>query len=413
MFCPNCNEENVSSAKFCKKCGGKLSKIKEGSRPLALDGNNSFLSPEIKHSKRQTDTQIVQVGVEVFTKTQKRIGAVIIVIVILAVGIFVFMVSQSSQKNAAVDNFNSLASNIKQLRVDVLKKITTDETLLSATNKKDLADSKVLDQLQNEIDSTKKLSFDVPSIASDTAAIKLQIQELGTKKGEIQKQLNSLDGVVSAIDASKKKLADQVAAEKEAKLIAAIAPKDSHSITVTDGNGNKEKITIKIGKWVKGSETDLLEKAWKAAGGTGAMPLTGKFDGNVGSVGGTFQPKNAAYVFGTVMIENLTPDFDAKNFAGGNNWVYLGHQFGNVPRVQCLQYSDGLSCEPPVGSTLVRPTMTSNTWGPVSFVIGVQNVFTPNFPEGDPGLTDGDYNLSSVASNLYGQDGLFQIGKSW
>lgn len=24
MHCPNCNEENVSSAKFCKKCGGKL-----------------------------------------------------------------------------------------------------------------------------------------------------------------------------------------------------------------------------------------------------------------------------------------------------------------------------------------------------------------------------------------------------
>lgn len=413
MKCRNCNEENISSAKFCKNCGEKFSKIKDESRPLVLVGNEIHFPGEIKEPKNQDNPQTAQVDSIVFTKTQKMIGAIIVAIVILAVGILVYIVSQNNQKTASISSFNNLASNIKQLQTDIAKKIAEDGTLLSATKKKDVADSNVLDKLQNEIDSAKKVSVDVPQIASDTVAIKQQIQDLTSKKSELQKQSDNLDGAVSAIKSSKQKLTDQIAAEKAAKLIEAITPKDSHSITVTDSNGNKEKITIKIGKWVKGSETDLLEKAWKAAGGTEAMPLTGSYSGDSVSNGGTFQPKYAAYVFGTVSIENMTPDFSAKNFSNGNSWVFLKPGFYNGANVQCRQYSSGSSCDS-IGSynQLVRADMKSNEWGPVSFVIGVETAFSPNFPEGDPKLTDSDFNLSSGSFRDEG-DTKFQIGKSW
>jgi hypothetical protein len=191
----------------------------------------------------------------------------------------------------------------------------------------------------------------------------------------------------------------------------------THTITVTDGNGNKEKITIRIGKWVKGSETELLDKAWKIVGGTGAMPLvSGKYSDAVLTL--PFNSTTAVYVFGTVSLENMTPDFSAGN---GHSQVDLQPQipvdsifksqyYINV--VKGRQYSTGAKCD---GGTLplIVADMKSNNWGPCAFVIGVDNIFTPNFPEGIPQLNDVYFFVSSPYFPLIEGDAKFQIGKSW
>ena len=74
--------------------------------------------------------------------------------------------------------------------------------------------------------------------------------------------------------------------------------------------------------------------------------------------------------------------------------------------------SDESSRHPLYSSTSVRPDMTSNMRGPVTVVIGVQNVFTSNFPEGDSRLTDSDFRLLSVVGGFYNGE-RFKIGKSW
>lgn len=338
----------------------------------------------------------------------------------------------SCAKDEATKDFNILTGDISQLQDNFSKKIVESETLLSETKAENLADPNLLGQLQSEIDTAKNFSASVPNIASDIDAIKQQIQDMTTTKTELQKQFDSLDSAVSAIKESKKKLIAQIDGEKKAKLQEAITPKDTYSITATDANGNKEKITIKIGKWIKGSETELLDKAWGIVGRSGSMPLTGSYGGDRTRPGGTFHPKDAAYVFGTVSIENMTPDFSAKNFYNGQSLVYLTPKvhfesknmyigdlvpleslgFGNV--VQGRQYSSESSCDlvSDGSNPLVLADMTSNTWGPCAFVIGVEDVFTPNYPEGNPKLNDVYFILSSVALSGEG-DTKFNIEKSW
>jgi septal ring factor EnvC (AmiA/AmiB activator) len=121
-------------------------------------------------------------------------------------------------KDEAVKNFNALASDIKQLQNDISTKISDSQTLLSVTNTKDLDDPTLVDQLKSQIDSANSVSVAVPPIASDTAAINQQIQGLTTIKNNLQKQSDSLDSTVFAINASKQKL-----------LEAAITPKDTHN----------------------------------------------------------------------------------------------------------------------------------------------------------------------------------------
>jgi hypothetical protein len=334
--------------------------------------------------------------------------------------LLIMLSSTACAKNDAVKNFNTLGSDISKLQTDLSNKIADSETLLNSTNGKDLADPSLLDQLRNEIGSAKNMTVAIPAIASDTAAIKQQIQDLTNKKSELQNQLDSLTSAVSAVQQSRQTLNDQIAAAKEAKIQEAITPKDAHSIIATDGNGNKEKITIHIGKWLKGSDTQLLDKAWKIVGGTGSMPLTGTTYG-----GTTFTPDDAALVFGTVSIENLTPNFDAKNFAYGNTDVDLnpylhlsdpywdGNSICPVYAVQCSNKIITGYQEIGHYDSLITADMTSNRWGPAPFVIGVDAVFAPNYPNGLP-LNDCVFTLTSHLGGVEVEgDTKFKIGESW
>ena len=338
------------------------------------------------------------------------------------------LILTSCAKSDAFKEFNSLTSEIKQQQNDLTNKIAESETLLYETKGKDITDPNLLERLRNEIDSAKKFSVTIPVVGSDATAIKQQIQDLITKQSELQKQSNSLNDAISAINVSKQKLIDQIAAEKEAKLQEAITPKDSHLIIVTDEKGNKEKITITIGKWIKGSENLLLDKAWKTVGGNGPMPLIGKYSRKAAMLtDATFTPNDAAYVFGTVSIENATPNFNAKNFGNGNSWVYVSlkipfdgmftdwrpvdFEVGDV--VQGIQFSSGTDCEIMYQNQFVRADMVSNQWGPIPFVIGADTVFSPKYPNGNPAMDNINFFLSGNFGMKLEGDSRFKIGKSW
>lgn len=321
--------------------------------------------------------------------------------------LFIIFSSTACAKNEAVGNFNKLAGDVRQLQENISKQIAEGETILNNTNAKDLTDPSLLDQLRNQIVSAKNMSADIPGIASDTAEIKQQIQDLTTKKSELQKQLDSLNMAVSAIENSRQNLIAQIATENEAKIQESITPKDTYSIIATDDKGNKEKITIKIGKWIKGSDTDLLNKSWNKVGGKGTMSLPSTI------AGFNFHPRTAAFVFGNVSVENMTPDFDANSFNYGNSWVLLTLDVisSDLPAVvQGRQYTSGTKWD--IVGPLAAPEMDSNSWGPVPFVIGVEGVFSPNFPNGNPKLDSAHFALSSSCPSLEGPK-IFQVGKTW
>lgn len=344
----------------------------------------------------------------------------------------------SCAKDVAVKNFNATANDIKQLQNNLANEIVSGQNLLANTNAKDLADQTLLEQLRGVIDSEKQYSVDVPKIASDTDAINRQVKNLATTKVELQKHYDALHKSVDAINESKQKLQNQIAAEKEKKIQEAITPKDIHSITVIDNNGNKEKITVKISSWIKGSETNMLQRAWNNVGGEGEMPLNEDSYSGAGLTGIKFSGKNGAFVFGTVSIQNMTPDFPAKDFGNGDSraslslripngdpnkfftdWRDPGFEgFGNI--VQARQYGDehggkkvdkGLvgGAEP-----LVRADMTSNNWGPVPFAIGIDTVFSPKNPNGNPKMDDIYFFLGYGGAFFKTEgDARFQIGKTW
>ena len=444
MLCSKCGTSNSEGSAFCKECGTPI----KAHQATHLTSANHHKNNTTQNTHAPIDfypffLRLYKIGRSLKrkkqTKIQKIIGAGIIVVTILGAGVLVNIVNQNNQHTAAVNGFNDLVSEINLLQTNISTKAENNKTLLYITKKTDLADPSLLDQSQREIDSAKKVTVDIPHIATDTTTIDQQIKGLTAKVSDLQKQSDALDSALAAIYASKQKLADQIAAAKEAKLTEAITPKDTHVITATDMNGNKETITIKIGKWIKGSETATLDKAWKIVGGTDSMPLTNSYSDPSNYVGGNgpFHPESAAYVFGTVTIQNSTPSFSAKNFDNGDSYVSLFPTYlspseklekkcpscsvtngqglktvGLGQGVVCRQYSSGASCD--IG-VLARADMKQNTWGPLPFIIGIDTVFSPNFPDGNLKLNDVHFILSCnyIDTTMTVDDLSFQIGKSW
>lgn len=205
----------------------------------------------------------------------------------------------------------------------------------------------------------------------------------------------------------------------------------AHSITAEDSNGNKQRVTLEIGSWIRGNNLAVLDAVWLKVGGLGQMPL---------AEGEYRDMENAAFVFGTMAVENVTPDFPAKNYGEGNSYgIFLQPKVGAthdgakllyepviplerlsetsvglINALQCRQYGDRTSCDA-VGqhNPLGRPGMTSNHWGPMAFVMAIQNVFTPNYPDGNPSFPNIEFGFIHGYSLRDDSYAVFSAPISW
>ncbi|MDQ4213447.1 hypothetical protein [Microbacterium capsulatum] len=341
------------------------------------------------------------------------VGGVLAVLVLIGGGAAIWNAALVPQreKDAAVAAFHDDAAQLDTAAFTLASSAKNAHDLLAAIGDDSVADPSARASLQKLVDEAAKVDVTKPGIAGDTAAIKGQTADLQKRVETIQKLSSGLDDGVSAVKASAQALVDRK-----------IAPSSTYTIEATDGNGNKERITIKIGSWVKGSDAATLDKAWNLVGGKDKMPLS------VGSDG--FTPADGAFVFGTVQIENLTTAFPAANFSGGSAWVYLTPLIkfdgmftnwhdpsfeGMGATMQARQYSSGSASDAVGGAhPLIKADMSKgNTWGPVPFVIGLDTVFTPNNPNGNPKLDDIQFSLGSTIVAKVTGDTTFRIGKSW
>ena len=159
--------------------------------------------------------------------------------------------------------------------------------------------------------------------------------------------------------------------------------RDTYSYVMEDNNGYKTEFTITISPWIKGTETDILNEAWKDVGGDGSMPLSGTISAGQYLGTGYFNKETAVYVVGTLTVRDVTEGFT--NSGAPSYLVYLRLRNGSSRSwsstwplggvAQSRQYSSGTSSDFVSDSNpLARPKMTSSKWGPVPFVIGIQEI---------------------------------------
>jgi hypothetical protein len=225
---------------------------------------------------------------------------------------------------------------------------------------------------------------------------------------------------------AKKKEEEKKAAEQaaQAKINAATTIGHTFDVTYTDKNGYKMKATIKMGDWIKGSETAMLQKAWTNAGGKDSMPLT---EGTYYAIDGyglkwtMIDSSAAAYVFGSVSFTYITTNYPITSFSGGSfelsasvEGIDATCKLGYV--LSATQYSSTIESDTGSGGRIAKPHLsefTSNRWGPVPFAIAIDNVFNPNYPNGDPDLDTIKLSFDTGGSTEREPDELFSIGKTW
>jgi len=291
--------------------------------------------------------------------------------------------------------YHSIIADINAIPDDIAEKITAGEALLESTTEAEVLEVEVLTNLAEAIEVAKKVErAEVPKIANSSEKVIRQIEELIITKKELETENEAIKKACDAIASSKQALANREREEQQARLDAAVSPNQTYNYIFKDGNGYQLKATIQIGSWIKGTETEMLQRAWANVGGRDNMPLTSR-SYSTGSYGNETEQKSetAVYAFGKISFEYLTTDFPRENFAGG---YIVGTLFsGSVsrnrtdkmgPMIAAIQYRDKISYYSPGGmdGNFVKPDMKKDTWGPVPFVTSVNNVFSPDNPNGNP-----------------------------
>lgn len=159
-------------------------------------------------------------------------------------------------------------------------------------------------------------------------------------------------------------------------------------------DGYEIEYTVSVTNWLKASDPEYLQQAWKAAGAKGDVPDIKSFSdyGNDG-----FTSENAAVAFGNISFKNTTAGSDiisddpvsfslgvgaSEYFDNYRTKIYIG--YGSSPTMASFSKYAAFS-----------PKMTSNKWGPVPFMIVYSSGFTDDNPDGDPALKYFKINFSS------------------
>lgn len=152
--------------------------------------------------------------------------------------------------------------------------------------------------------------------------------------------------------------------------------------------------TLKVGPWIKASDTETVNAAWRAVGGKGSLPDINGFRPNGSATyDHFFENGTSVYAFGTISIADTTQG----GFSIGDSSQSLSVIVSSPEIKQSGKNFDGLvqyagsknkythSVESVVSNLVdVTPDMKNKNWGPVPFAVCVAETVTPEFPDGNP-----------------------------
>ena len=166
-------------------------------------------------------------------------------------------------------------------------------------------------------------------------------------------------------------------------------------------DGYLYEITITLSPWILESQTDVLESAWAQVGDDKPLPSTDgmnlrKYADNlyIGYDNNGFYATMTEMYFsvGTISIKNITDgwSFSTDHTGGCNLQFWWGSDTdrydglmlsANRSMTSKIYYSSNTKYKE--GGLEVRPSMKSDYWGPVTFVLAHAENITPNYPEGE------------------------------
>lgn len=171
---------------------------------------------------------------------------------------------------------------------------------------------------------------------------------------------------------------------------------DSFQYSWTDDSGYTYLATVKISPWILYSDTDTINGAWNVVSGGKALPVERdwqleKYSGGLYSRQASGESMFKAYMtdmyysMGTIEIKNITDGWSLSSERVGKpifdmTWFSTDKvDFGDAFMSMTL-YSDKTTL---LNSKIqIRPTMTSDNWGPVTFCLMHAENITPKYPEG-------------------------------
>ncbi len=377
-------------------------------------------SPSSRHRVAQASRRGTSVGT---TDGLRRRWSLPVLIAVLTIPIVVLTGCTDKELERAQSELVVAGEDYVNAQEAMKASVSQARAVSDGTDPDEVADASVLDDLLALVAQAQVL------VDQSTPAAHPEGREATQAEvGRVRDEVNSMLSMSTSLDDARTRVSQSIEEERAAAARRRLAPGDSHVITLADGNGNQQEVALSVGSWLPGNNPEDLQSAWEIAGGVGAMPLTsgtysdgvlsGAFDGGPGS----------AFLFGTVTFRNMTPSFPSSGFgSSGVVFLYLSPRrfdedllYRNwadpsfARPAQCIQYGSGASCGFAGGGTpLAKPLLEGDQWGPVPFVMGFDNVFTPNDPRGNPQLGELTFFFDAGITATATGDTQFTVATSW
>jgi len=311
-------------------------------------------------------------------------------------------------------NFDAAVNDMQAASNNLSYYIDEAENLLSSTGQNELDNPGILEELQEQTESAKSLLVaTIPEMADDAAQIKRQIENIRSQITTLEDKSFKLTNAIDSVNSGKQEFAERVAAEKKAALWKTI------TCEWTDSQGYSFEATMTISQWILQSDSEVLTETWEELNTRHTLPSLDewglqKYSGNeyTGFINGfpdnkTFYAtmNDMYYAVGTVSIENKTDEWSFSDSNPGSATLILNWadstitEFMRTRMISRVFYGSGTNTFG--GSLTIAASMKSDRWGPVPFVIGYAENFSPNNPNGTfrSGVENGEFSISRPWNN--------------
>ena len=346
-------------------------------------------------------------------KTSKRIRVLLasvasLVVVALAITLVVTLVIIPNRRaseeaalaeqeyQAAVDSFQVASTDCTTASTDLTNAIDHAQQTMQ-TDRSTMQDPTLIDKLNDAIESAEAISpcNPITPMAGTTDDIQKQVAQMKGDAQAVESAVSTLASTSQAVSVSvqAKTNADAAAAAEEERnrQQQRASAHNTAEYSMIDNEGFSWTWSITMTDWIKASDTDLANTAWKNVGGSGFLTIPTDSRGFIPNFTSPGQPVNTerydsattALILGTVTLTNTTSGWPLKPLEGPD-LVNSTHSTGG--EAVCTERSGALQCRNTPGEVAYLPSGStldsgqSRTW---PFVYVFQLAFQPNDPNGE------------------------------